>query len=162
MKTMRRSDRAIAKEEALRLLEGGEWGVLSTVGSNNQPYGMPLSYCILGDCLYFHSAIEGHKIDNVAHNPMASFCVVGKTHVLPSKFSTEYESTIVFGQVHEALGDEKQKALEGLLRKYSPEFLERGLKYIQVESKTTRVYGLSLETVTGKARRRIPGGQPKE
>ena len=63
MRTMRRQDRAIAKEEALRLLEQGEYGVLSTVGPESQPYGVPVSFCVIGDSIYFHSAVEGHKID---------------------------------------------------------------------------------------------------
>lgn len=153
MHKMRRSDRKIEKENALNILESGEFGVLSTVDSDNQPYGVPVNFCIIDGCIYFHSAMEGHKIDNFTHNPKVSFCVVGKTCVLPSKFSTEYESAIAFGFLNEAFNDEKQRALEGLLKKYSADFIEEGLKYIDAQKKKARVFRITVETITGKSRK---------
>ncbi len=51
----------------------------------------------VGDVIYFHCAPEGHKLENLSGNNKVSFCVVGKTQVLPDKFATNYESVIVFG-----------------------------------------------------------------
>lgn len=153
MHKMRRSDRAIEEEEALNILEEGEYGVLSTVDADNQPYGVPVNFCMIDGCIYFHSAMEGHKIDNFTYNPKVSFCVVGKTCVLPSKFSTEYESTIVFGVLTEVFQDEKQIALEGLVQKYSPDYIEEGLRYIGAQKEKTRVFKIAIETITGKSRK---------
>ncbi len=153
MHSMRRSDRAIEKEGALHILTKGEYGVLSTVAPDNQPYGVPVNYCVVDDSIYFHCATEGHKIDNFAHNPKVSFCVIGDTCVLPSEFGTEYESTIVFGMLGEAFDDEKQKALDGLLRKYSNNYFKEGLKYIDALKEKTRVFRISIETITGKSRK---------
>ena len=154
MRNMRRSDRAIEKEEAFQILENGEYGVLSTVGSDNQPYGFPVSFCVFDHNIYFHCAFEGHKIDNFTYNPKVSFCVIGNTCVLPSKFSTEYESTIVFGLLSEVFDNEKQKALEGLVHKYSSDHLPDGLKYIGKQKDKTKVFRIAIETITGKARKR--------
>jgi len=148
MHKMRRSDRAIEKEEALQILENGEYGVLSTVGSDNQPYGFPLNYCVIDKNIYFHCAFEGHKIENFSHNPKVSFCV------LPAKFTTEYESTIVFGLLSEVFDNEKQNALEGLIHKYSSDHLESGLKYISKQKDDTKVLRIAIETITGKARKK--------
>lgn len=153
MHNMRRSDRAIEKEEALHILKNGEYGVLSTVDPDNQPYGVPVNFCIIDDSIYIHCAIEGHKIDNVTYNPKVSFCVVGNTRILPSKFGTEYESTIVFGLLSEVFNNEKQKALQGLLHKYSSDCFEKGLKYIDALKEKTRVFRITIETITGKSRR---------
>jgi uncharacterized protein len=153
MHNIRRSDRAIEKEEALDILKKGEYGVLSTAGSDNQPYGVPVNFCVIDNSIYFHCAIEGRKIDNFACNPKVSFCVVGNTRVLPSKFGTEYESTIVSGMLSEAFDKEKQKAIEGLLRKYSSGHFEEGLKYIDTLKEKTRVFRIAIETITGKSRR---------
>ncbi len=153
MHNMRRSDRAIEKEEALHILKNGEYGVLSTVDPDNQPYGVPVNFCIIDNNIYFHCAIEGHKIDNVTYNPKVSFCVVGNTRILPSKFGTEYESTIVFGLLSEVFNNEKQKALQGLLHKYSSDCFEKGLKYIDALKEKTRVFRITIETITGKSRR---------
>ncbi|MHC4207121.1 MAG: pyridoxamine 5'-phosphate oxidase family protein, partial [Planctomycetota bacterium] len=68
MKELRRKDRAITEEEAMTLLSSAEYGVLSTVSDNGEPYGVPLNFCIIDHCIYFHCAIEGRKIDNIKHN----------------------------------------------------------------------------------------------
>lgn len=149
---MRRQDRAISPNESFRVLREGVFGVLSTVSAQGQPYGTPLHYCLLDGAIYFHCAPEGHKLDNLAHDPRASFCVVGPCQVLPEQFSTRYESVVVQGRVSEALGAEKQTALEGLVDKYSPEFRAQGLDYIAKLGHKTRVFKLSLEAVSGKGR----------
>jgi len=149
---MRRQDRAIGPDEAYRVLREGVFGVLSTVSAQGQPYGTPLHYCLLDGAIYFHCAPEGHKLDNLAHDPRASFCVVGSHQVLPEQFSTRYESLVVQGRVGEALGAEKQTALEGLVDKYSPEFRAQGLDYIAKLGHKTRVFKLSLDVVSGKGR----------
>ncbi len=154
-KKIRRDDRSISAEEAEKILTEGEYGVLSTVGQDAQPYGVPVSYAYKNNSIYFHSATEGHKIDNMLGNPNVSFCVVGNTKVLPNKFGTEYESAIVFGEALELTDDDKRQALVLLLKKYSSDHLEKGLKYIENLFDTTRVFGISVNHITGKARRQI-------
>ena len=60
---MRRKDRAITEEEAMNLLNKSEYGVLSTVDENGEPYGVPMNFCIIEHCIYFHCAVEGQKIN---------------------------------------------------------------------------------------------------
>ncbi len=134
------------------ILNGGEYGILSTVGSDNQPYGVPLNYCVMQDRIYFHCATVGKKINNIQHNSNVSFCVVGNTRVLPDRFGTTYESTIVSGLAEEVLGADKQVALEGLLQKYSAQYFAEGLKYISDLFDKTRVFAISIDSVSGKAR----------
>jgi len=62
---MRRKDRQITNTEAYSILENGEYGILSTVSSNNEAYGVPLNYCLIDKCIYFHCALEGSKINNI-------------------------------------------------------------------------------------------------
>ncbi len=150
---MRRKDRQITNHEASELLNTCEYGVLSTVSDNGEPYGIPLSYCVVNNFIYFHSAINGRKLDNIKNNESVSFCVVGNTEVLPEKFSTKYESAIVSGTIKISHGKSKQKGLEGLLRKYSPNYIEEGLKYIEKATDETTVLELNIESLTGKARK---------
>ncbi len=65
---IRRIDRAISEEEAKDILKKGEYGILSTISKEGQPYGVPLSYSYAGNIIYFHCALEGHKVDNVREN----------------------------------------------------------------------------------------------
>ncbi len=150
---MRRKDREITKEDAFKILKNAEYGVLSMVSSENIPYGIPLSFCVIDNEIYFHCAVEGQKIDYIANNNSASFCVVGHTELLPKKFSTIYESVIVSGTIYESFGEEKQRGLEELIKKYSPSFIKKCIKYIEKEIDRTKVFKIKIEKITGKARR---------
>lgn len=150
MRAMRRKDKEIETDEAISLLTKCEYGVLSTVGNDGQPYGVPLNYAYKDNCIYFHCALTGHKIDNIDNNPKVSFCTVGDTKVLPSEFSTNYVSVVVFGVASEVLGTERYNALVLLLEKFSPEFLEEGKKYIEKKDKATKVFKIQIQHISGK------------
>jgi len=152
MKELRRKDRAITQEESFALLSKAEYGILSTVSENGKPYGVPLNFCIIDHCIYFHCAVEGEKIENIKHNKSVSFCTVGKTKILPDEFGSEYESVIVSGEVEEVFDANKQMALEGLLYKYSPDYFDQGLKYIVSLKELTRVFKITINRFSGKAR----------
>ena len=154
MRKMRRKDRAMSAEDAYSLLENAEYGVLSTVSANGMPYGVPLNYCLVDSQVYVHCAVEGHKIDNIKQNKQVSFCVVGKTKIVPNAFTTEYESTIVFGEMEEVQGEDKRLAMEELVRKYSPEFEEEGGKIIEKMADRTKVLRIRIERITGKANKK--------
>lgn len=148
---IRRTDRAIPEDEAKVILQQGEYGVLSTVAADGQPYGLPLNYCYITDSIYFHCAAEGHKIQNIRSNPKVSFTVVGNTEVLSGKFTSKYASAIVFGRASEVTGADKQKALIEVLKKYSSSHMESGMKMIESYEDKVRVYKISIEALTGKA-----------
>ena len=153
MREIRRKDRAITQEEATSILKKAEYGILSTVSEKGEPYGVPLNFCIIDNDIYFHCAVEGRKNDNIKHNKSVSFCAVGDTELLPDKFGTKYESVIVSGEIEEVLDSDKQIALEGLLRKYSNEYFDKGLTYIEDLREKTKVFKISVNTISGKARR---------
>ncbi len=150
---LRNKNRGMAETEARELLARGEYGILSTCGLDGQPYGIPLSYCVMNNAIYFHCAVEGRKLDNVAADNRVSFCVVGKTEVLPAQFATRYESVIISGRSAEVFAEEKQQALEGLLARYSAGFHSEGLSYIAAEWEHTRVFRVKIDAICGKARR---------
>lgn len=148
---MRKKELLLTDEEAQAILETGEYGVLSTVSPDNEPYGLPLNYCIIGNSIYFHCAFEGKKIDHISSNSNVSFCVVGKTKIRPEKFTSSYESCIVTGTAVTVTGDEKQAALEALIQKYSPQFRIEGVEYIKRFQEETNVVKIIPESFTGKA-----------
>lgn len=152
MKFMRRSDREISALEATRIVENAEYGVMSTVDREGQPYGVPLSFVYRDGCIYFHATVSGHKLDNIALNPRVSFCVVGRTRVLPDKFGTEYESAILFGNAVEVAGTEKHDALLWLLEKYCVDYIEEGREYIEQKDPVTKVFRIAVDRISGKAR----------
>lgn len=108
---MRRKDSGISEEAALALLKAGEYGVLSVITPEEEPYGIPLSYVHREGSLYFHSARDGLKMDCFTVSNKASFAVVGKTMPVYAKnFTTYYESVIVKGVIEHVDGGEKWNA----------------------------------------------------
>jgi nitroimidazol reductase NimA-like FMN-containing flavoprotein (pyridoxamine 5'-phosphate oxidase superfamily) len=150
MRKMRRKDKEIGTDEAINLLAECEYGVLSTVDNNGQPYGLPLNYAYKDNCIYFHCALAGHKIDNIDNNPKVSFCVVGNTKVLPSEFSTDYVSAVAFGVASEVQGTERYDAFVLLLEKFAPDFMKEGRKYIEKLDKVTKVIKIEIQHISGK------------
>lgn len=99
--TIRRKDRVLDRETAIRLLEKGEYGILSMVGENGYGYGLPLSYVLEDEHIYFHCAPEGMKLNNLKKDNRVSFCVDRKDMRYSGKFTTEYESTISVRMISE-------------------------------------------------------------
>ncbi len=150
---IRRQDRKIESKEAIDILKKGEYGVLSMSTQNNEGYGIPLNYVYDNDKIYFHCALNGSKLDYLRTNNKVSFCVIGNTQILPSKFGTLYESSIASGLISEVEGDEKRNALMLIIEKYSNDFIEEGKEYIQRLYYKTIVLRLSIESIIGKSRK---------
>ena len=152
---MRRKDRAITQDEAMKVLSKAEYGVLSLVSvieSDIEPYGVPLNFCLMDGALFFHCFIEGKKVDCLSRNNKVSFTIVGRTNILSREFATDYESVMVFGQASEVDDEEKRKPLEGLVQKYSSDYYEEGMNYINEHFDRVRVFKIEIERITGKAR----------
>lgn len=153
-KEMRRQDRKLDAAETEEILKNTTFGVLSTVGRDNRPYGTPLNYVYMHDRIYFHCASEGQKLENIRSNRSVSFCVVGEAVPLGDQFAMKYRSAIVFGDACEVDGDEKLEALLALVAKYSPdEYHEKGREYAVKAFDKTAVIRIDIENITGKARK---------
>ena len=64
---MRRFKQVLSQEECIEVLKNEPRGVLSLIGEDGYPYGIPMDhwYCEEDGKLYFHCAKEGHKLDAV-------------------------------------------------------------------------------------------------
>lgn len=155
--TIRRQDRLLDDNRAIELLQTAEYGFLSLGESRNgYAYGIPINFAYDPDknTLYFHCAPEGHKLANMAQNNKVSFCVVGKTHPLSEKFTTLYESVIVFGLADINPTDEdKRTAIRKLVQKYSPDHIELGEKYMEKSFNRTQTFTIRIEKMTAKCKR---------
>jgi len=85
-------------DEAVKILQSATSGVLAVCGDDGYPYAVPLSYVYADGKIYFHSALQGHKIDAIRSNPKVSFCVIDKDDIQPQEFTTYFRSVIVFGK----------------------------------------------------------------
>lgn len=150
---IRRKDRTLDDEGQLTLLKNGEYGFLAMKGTDGYGYGIPISFVYTGNKIYFHCAPEGYKLKNLAADNRVSFCVVGKTDVVPGKFTTAYESVMAFGKIETNLSDEeKYRGLELLAQKYSPDYTDVARQYIKRSFHRTLVLRLDIEALTGKSK----------
>ena len=149
---MRRARQSLSQEDCVRLLEGAASGVLALSGADGAPYAVPLSYVFRDGKLYFHCARAGHKLDLLAENPRASFCVIGQDKVVPEEYTTYYRSVVAFGTVRPLEdGPEKRTAIEALCRRYAPERTEEDLSAtVDRAWKNLCLLELAVERMTGK------------
>lgn len=153
MYKVRRVHRVMPEERAWALLGSCEYGVLST-SVGEQPYGVPLSYALMGDTVCFHCAQVGRKIDNIKVNPQVCFTVVGRVKpVYDGDFSTYYESVVAFGAVVELEGEQKVAALEAICQKYLPEHMGDFEGSVQKSIGRTAVYAIKISHITGKEKK---------
>lgn len=149
---VRRQDRLLNEAEATTLLQTGEYGVLSMQAENGGGYGIPINYAWDGQhSIYLHCALEGQKLGCIAECNKVSFCVVGKINVISNKFTTGYESIILSCIANIGLSnEERMKAFELILDKYSPTDKEAGMKYAEKSFEKTEIIRLEICEWSGK------------
>lgn len=148
---MRRDAQLLLEEESIQILRDGKSGVLSLLGDEGYPYGVPLSYSYVDGKLYFHGAVTGHKVDAVINCDKASFCVVAQDDVKPEALTTHYKSVIAFGRVSILTGEEKLSAILSIGRKYSSVLGdEKLMEEINGAMDCMSLICLEIEHLTGK------------
>lgn len=149
---MRRFKQQISEEECIRILKEEPRGVLSMLGDDGYPYGIPISHYYSEDDgkIYFHGAKVGHKIDAIKANDKVSFCVYDKGYRREGEWALNINSVIVFGRIHLVEDEDKARMIcTKLCRKFTDD--EEYLKK-ELENALPRVQCLELtiEHMTGK------------
>lgn len=149
---MRRFKQQISREECIRILKEQLRGVLSVIGDDGYPYGLPIDhwYCEEDGKIYFHGAKEGHKIDAICRCDKASFCVMDQGFRKEGEWALNINSVIVFGRIRKVTDPEKAKEIcTNLCRKFTDD--EAYLAH-ELEHAFPRVQCLELtpEHMTGK------------
>lgn len=148
---MRRNRQLLPEEESIAILENGTSGVLALSGDSGYPYAVPMSYVYNDRKLYFHSALNGHKIDAIRRNGLASFCVIAQDIVVPAEFTTRFRSVIAFGRIR--IIDEpveKRRTAELLAAKYDPDNLGNLDREMEKGFDRMCMIELEIEHLTGK------------
>ena len=149
---MRRFKQQISEAECIRILKEQPRGVLSLIGDDGYPYGIPLDhwYCEEDGKLYFHGAKEGHKIDAIALCDKVSYCVMDEGFRKEGEWALNINSVIVFGRISLVTDPEKAKLIcTNITRKFTDD--EAYLAH-ELEHAFSRVQCLELtpEHMTGK------------
>ncbi len=153
--TVRRQDRLLDEERALELLNTSEYGILSMIDEDGKPYGIPVNHVWDGkESVYIHCAPEGKKLRAITRNPDVSLCIIGQVNLLPSQFTTEYESVILYGKARINLpDDEKMAALHLLIDKLSADFKDLGDKYAHKSFHRVEIIRIDFSEFSGKRKK---------
>lgn len=149
---MRRIKQQLTQQECVQVLKNEPRGVLSMMGENGYPYGIPMDhwYCEEDEKLYFHGAVEGHKIDAIKQCDKVSYCVMDEGYREPGEWPLHIKSVIVFGRLHTV--SDKEKTVQ-ICTEIGKKFTDDEV-YLQKElaGSLSRVLCLELtpEHITGK------------
>ena len=149
---LKRQKQALSKEECLQILQKEKRGVLSVLGDDDYPYGMPINHYFDPEenKLYFHGGRYGHKIDAMRRHNKASYCIYGDGFIENDNWYLCFKSVIVFGKIE--FIEDKDKIAD-LCRKLSYRFTKNE-NYIEEEIQKslqgTLMFSLSIEDIQGK------------
>jgi nitroimidazol reductase NimA-like FMN-containing flavoprotein (pyridoxamine 5'-phosphate oxidase superfamily) len=147
-----RKKQALSKERITEILLAEKRGVLSVIGENGYPYGLPINYWYNEEngCIYFHSGKKGHKVEALENDNRVSFCVYDQGYQKDGEWALNISSVIVFGRIYPVEDHEKAMAIcKSLSLKYTQD-----LSYIESEIRkfgsATLCYELRPAHITGK------------
>ncbi|MBP1734380.1 MAG: hypothetical protein H6Q53_667 [Deltaproteobacteria bacterium] len=152
---MRRAKKEIqARAVVDNLLNTCPVGRLGTIGNDGYPRIKPLNFVYLNGKIYFHSAKEGEKIDDIIRDNKVFFEIdepIGyvKSNTNPCSAKYLYRSVMIRGRATIVNDDEERfLALKSLMAKYQP---EGGYGDFLLEKlKITAVIRIDIEEITGK------------
>ena len=149
---MMRIKQQLPQEECIEILKNEPRGVLSVLGDDGYPYGMPINqyYCEEDGKIYFHSGQKGHKVDAIKRCDKASFCAYDQGFRREGEWALNIRSVIVFGRIE--IIEDTEKVYE-ISRRLSRKFTDDEA-YIEHEivksGPRTLMFALVPEHMTGK------------
>ncbi len=148
---MRRKDLAMSQEATLAVIDAIEYAVLSLTDPDGKAYGVPLDYVRKGDCLYFHGAKEGRKVEAMKINSWACAVIVGNTTIVPEKFGRKYESAIIEGPIEMIdAPEQKRQVMTWVGESRSPGYPEKAQVVIEKMLDRVLIYKMKMEIISGK------------
>jgi hypothetical protein len=150
--TMNRAEKEIINPEEIQNIARQAKICRVAMVEDDMPYVIPLNFVMSGDCLYFHSATKGKKIDILSKNKNVCFEMDINAHIIegeaPCAWGMKFACVIGYGRAffvndHE----EKIKVLNLLMEKY----LGPG-NYAYPENivRKTMIVGVKIDKLTGK------------
>ena len=95
-----RHKQQLSDSECIEILKSELRGVLSVMGDEGYPYGLPIDhwYCEENGKLYFHCGKVGHKLDAIRACDKVSYCVMDGGTPEEGGWALYFRSVIVFGR----------------------------------------------------------------
>ena len=149
---MRRKKNEICEEAARELLKTARRGVLSVIGDDGYPYGIPINYWYDEERgrIYFHGAKVGHKVDAIKACDKVCFTVYGNETVKDEAWAPYLQSVVIFGRCCLLTEpDEILANLKAFATKYFPSETMVNEEAARSE-KTVQMFEITIEHMSGK------------
>ena len=149
---MRRFKQEMSADECRELLKTQVRGVLSLLGDDGYPYGLPIDYWYneADGKLYFHGAKEGHKIDALRACDKVSFCIHDEGVRMDGEWPLHFRSVIVFGRIAPVMDTATvEQVCRKLCRKFTPDDEYFKKEYAGAKDRV-QCLALTPEHITGK------------
>lgn len=151
---MRRKDREMDETFALEVVDKCEYAFLSMIDAEGKAYGIPVTIVRDGLKVYFHCAQEGKKVDALRSHSEVCMACVGDTCRAFDKFTTEFESAILYGEAGEVEEDEEKiYALRLLCERHTPTNMHNFDKEVSGSLSRTAVWKIKIRSITGKQKK---------
>ena len=152
---MRRFKQQLSEEKVCEVLTSARRGVLSVLGDEGYPYGVPINFVYDASqgehgSIFFHAAVEGHKLDAISRSNKACFTTMDEGYRNEGEWWYYVNSVICFGRARLVEDDQrKHDALLALGQKYFPP--EKDIEAdISKNWERVNMVELTIEHVTGK------------
>ena len=147
-----RQNKKLADEQCIEVLKTEKRGVLSVMGDDEYPYGMPMNHWYNEDdgYLYFHSGNVGYRLEMLKKNDKVSYCVFDKGYLVEDDWAYRVKSVILFGRVEFI---EDKDTIIDIVTRLSRTFTDdEGFitKHIENNLDRTVMYRVKIEHMTGK------------
>ena len=142
---------------AMEVFDKAPYVTVSMMREDGRPYGLPLSLVRTDEkTFYFHCAMEGEKVDCIAHNPTVFLSAV--TRCAPTvgpkdgSFSLQYKSATAIGKAEMVTNkEEKIEALRAICQRFLPKHMDAFDDAISRSIERTKVVRITLtEPPVGK------------
>jgi len=151
-KLMRRFRQQTDESVCIRVLREERRGVLSMIGENGYPYGIPMNHWYNPEDgkIYFHGAKVGHRIDAITNCDRVSYCVYDAGYRKEGEWALNVNSVVVFGRISLVTDEEKARMIgANLCRKFTDdeEFIQKELSNALPR---VQCLELTIDHMTGK------------
>lgn len=147
-----RKNKQLSNESCIELLKTETRGVLSVLGDDDYPYGMPMNFWYNEEdgSIYFHCGNIGHRLEALQKHNKVSFCVFDQGYKEENEWAYKVKSVIIFGKI-EIIDDMEQ--ITDIVTKLSYRFVQDD-EYIKEEIRLhghrTLLMKLAPEHMCGK------------
>lgn len=147
-----RKNKMLSMQDCIEVLKNETRGVLSVMGDNDYPYGMPMNHWYNEEDgkIYFHCGKVGHRLDALKKHDKVSFCTYDKGYRNEGEWAWNVKSVIVFGRIE--IIDDLDKIAD-ITTKLSYKFTQDDeyiKREIEVSGHNTLLLQLTPEHISGK------------